>query len=340
MDVNEASKGTSAGTVAIIIIATVIITVIILGALAGLIIWLILKKERDLINGLIQDFINSFNQNLETYCTNLNTTPPTYENVDQLGIEPDPGVYDFDLATALLSVCFVASSYNCNTVLQAPMLIVAPPGFTNIITMQKSSSDPYMGFIFYNDSYAIIVFCGSLVLEQWGIDVQYSQVTNTAIRNISSNAKIHKGFYNAYTTICQSFINNWISSITASDYTVFVTGHSLGGALSTLCIADISAIGFGTIDHYSFASPRVGDTVFASSFDSIINYSKRVNNLSDVIPQLPPPVIGKYVYQHVSGNVPFDVNLGSVGQNHTTAYKDYLPNCPLDIPDCVSGTSG
>src|SRR5262249_35745652 len=50
---------------------------------------------------------------------------------------------------------------------------------------------------------------------------------------------------------------------------VFVTGHSLGGALATLATADLVITGVSPgVSLYNFASPRVGDQSFASRFNA------------------------------------------------------------------------
>ena len=66
---------------------------------------------------------------------------------------------------------------------------------------------------------------------------------------------------------------------------VFVTGHSLGGALATLAASHIDSLGFD-VDLYTFASPRVGDMKFAESFKRMKCY--RIANSEDVVTVVPP----------------------------------------------------
>lgn len=318
-------KKTNPLTVAIVILATALITTFLIIGICLLVFYLIIRRIRLNIK-------NSFNVNLEEYCKTLPSTP-SYRNIEMLTTEPNPGVYNVDLATALLDVAFASSTYNCLS-----QVVTPPTGFTYT---EMKNGDVFVGFIYDNptEKYAIIAFCGSLVLEQWGVDFEFSQVTNQKIRNISGTSLIHKGFYGAYVNQCQGIINTWISSITPSDYTLFVTGHSLGGALSTLCAVDLAKIGFGKISHYSFASPRVGNMSFVSDFNSVVDFTSRVNNTEDVIPQLPPAIFDNYIYEHVNPNVPFTYSYGNIGKNHTDAYKNYLPDCPLPVGSCESLSS-
>jgi predicted lipase len=45
-------------------------------------------------------------------------------------------------------------------------------------------------------------------------------------------------------------------------YLLSVTGHSLGGALSTFAVADLISRGFHVDQYYNLGSPRVGDKKF------------------------------------------------------------------------------
>jgi hypothetical protein len=74
-----------------------------------------------------------------------------------------------------------------------------------------------------------------------------------------------------------------------------VTGHSLGAALSTLYVAENATVGHAIIPLIcTFASPRVGDAVFAAKFDQLAISSWRIVNELDLVPKL--PFLG---FQHV-----------------------------------------
>ncbi len=68
---------------------------------------------------------------------------------------------------------------------------------------------------------------------------------------------------------------------------VFVTGHSLGGALATLATLHIkTATQFTQPTLYTFASPRVGDPKFAAHFTDLECF--RIANSEDIVPTVPP----------------------------------------------------
>jgi hypothetical protein len=84
---------------------------------------------------------------------------------------------------------------------------------------------------------------------------------------------------------------------------VTICGHSLGGALATLLALDVAAnTSFNDPTVYTFASPRTGDSVFASTFNQVVKNSYRVANRMDIVPKLPPPLN----YLHV--NTDFELN--------------------------------
>lgn len=86
---------------------------------------------------------------------------------------------------------------------------------------------------------------------------------------------------------------------------VFVTGHSLGGALCTLLAADLGASGRKcTVTAYNFGSPRVGNRAFVAMYNDLVPDSIRVVNGDDLVPTL-PALLG---YRHVDHGVRIDSN--------------------------------
>jgi triacylglycerol lipase len=72
-------------------------------------------------------------------------------------------------------------------------------------------------------------------------------------------------------------------------------GHSLGAALATLAAYRYAAGGVCTL-----GSPRVGDGVFASAFDTKLKgRALRYVNDEDVVTHVPPPLFPPFVYEHV-----------------------------------------
>lgn len=77
-----------------------------------------------------------------------------------------------------------------------------------------------------------------------------------------------------------------------SKWHVYVTGHSLGGALATLLALELSSSqlakrGAISVTMYNFGSPRVGNRKFAEVYNEKVKDSWRVVNHRDIIPTVP-----------------------------------------------------
>ena len=68
--------------------------------------------------------------------------------------------------------------------------------------------------------------------------------------------------------------------------TLPITGHSLGPALATLLAIDVAGNGvFASPTVYTFASPTVGDKIFASTYDGLVPNSCGIANRNDIVTQ-------------------------------------------------------
>ena len=75
-----------------------------------------------------------------------------------------------------------------------------------------------------------------------------------------------------------------------SNYKVWVTGHSLGGALASLASTALLHDGSTTKSKllmYTFGQPRVGDYQYALRHDKLVPISFRVTHYRDVVVHLP-----------------------------------------------------
>jgi predicted lipase len=79
----------------------------------------------------------------------------------------------------------------------------------------------------------------------------------------------------------------------ASTASVDIAGHSLGAALATLYTLDNART--DQIQNpvlCTFASPFVGDSTFAAAFNALNLTSWRIVNSPDIVPKLPPEILG------------------------------------------------
>ena len=85
-------------------------------------------------------------------------------------------------------------------------------------------------------------------------------------------------------------MNDFIQSNLTEAKNVYITGHSLGGALASLTALMVSQL--GNIHCVTFGSPRVGDIEFAKLFNATVAdiesskyYSCRFTTEDDPVPQ-------------------------------------------------------
>ncbi len=68
---------------------------------------------------------------------------------------------------------------------------------------------------------------------------------------------------------------------------IYITGHSLGGALAALSAPDIKQV-YGNISAlYTYGEPRVGNDHFAAYYLSVVA-SNRIVHYADLVPHVPP----------------------------------------------------
>jgi pimeloyl-ACP methyl ester carboxylesterase len=124
--------------------------------------------------------------------------------------------------------------------------------------------------------------------------------------NWGPNVQVHKGFYKALDARYGE-VRKWIKHVRSSNHPqkVFVTGHSLGGALATLCayrLAKVDKVAVAGV--YTFGAPRVGDLNFKYSYTPVLgNRTFRWVKNNDFGPKLPyqggPAHIPSTLYHHV-----------------------------------------
>ena len=107
-------------------------------------------------------------------------------------------------------------------------------------------------------------------------------------RAIWKGTSVHEGFLTAWLEIRPAIVAA-LQGHLLDGQPLYVTGHSLGGGLATLCACDFSGGRYaGRTVLYSFGSPRVGDRHFASLCNQrLANRQWRVVHGNDVVPRVP-----------------------------------------------------
>jgi triacylglycerol lipase len=180
------------------------------------------------------------------------------------------------------------------------------------------------GFVAYNrdTGNTFVVFRGTQSPGDWLSNLKVHQTPDPW-------GNVERGFDKIYQQ-CKAPILATLAKAGANPK-IYVTGHSLGGALAVLATADLVRNGYNA-SMYSFAGPRAADPQFAKSFNAAVPHGYRVVNTEDIVTTVPlatPRVApGKPVldmawlklpdldYQHVGTAVQFTENHESIVGNH------------------------
>lgn len=183
------------------------------------------------------------------------------------------------------------------------------------------------------ESNLYLVVRGSETALDWMDDGEVWQITYVPVPGYG---KVHRGFMHLYAGMSVAVlaaVNNALQTLGAKAKAFYVTGHSLGSALSTLAMPDV--IEHSNLDrskvglfHYPLASPRVGDPDFCYQYNEQNVPTFRVIDTEDVVPDLPPsvlyvPFFGTQIYKHVGLEVSYTAQYDSDAGNHDHIHSYY-----------------
>jgi len=141
------------------------------------------------------------------------------------------------------------------------------------------------GYIATSGDAAILAFCGTdpLSIADWIRDFSIHRTPDG----------IHAGFEAGITAIWDSVA----PVLAASTGPLYLTGHSLGGALAVIAARRLLAEGIADLDRllgvYTFGMPRTGDAAFAAAYRTIGDGALAARTFrlvygTDIVPAVPP----------------------------------------------------
>jgi len=194
-----------------------------------------------------------------------------------------------------------------------------PAGYTLVRTIQMSDflgdqeTRAFYGFVAVggNPKTAVAAIRGTESDTEWWDDMHWELVPFT---KVTDGGQVAEGFYKIYTTFGTMVPGQQQASQPSAAFArdvaeaaagglaadldpklpLVVTGHSLGGALATLLVADMTANTVLKPQAWTFASPQVGDAVFAAGYGGRSTVSWRIYNQVDVVPRFPVDVSDGY----------------------------------------------
>ncbi|KAK7749772.1 hypothetical protein SLS53_000351 [Cytospora paraplurivora] len=140
----------------------------------------------------------------------------------------------------------------------------------------------------------VVAFRGSSSLRNWIADLDFVKVSC----DYTAGCKVHDGFKVSWDEIseyCFALVEEAFDA--HPNYTLVVTGHSLGAAVGTLAAVELRNKGYAC-DLYTYGSPRVGNLAFVEYVNSQAGAEYRVTHYDDPVPRLPP--MSLFGYFHTS----------------------------------------
>jgi len=207
----------------------------------------------------------------------------------------------------------------------------------------KGNKAGSIGYIWSNDNVIFVSFRGTMAMQEWMKNLKTHQTSVNDLTDYASvpffmvnnpDIMVHSGVFSIYKLIFE-YILKCISSITrrkGRNMQVLISGHSLGGALSTLLACDCMEKGFYS-QAYIFGSPKVGNPALSSYVSRNKVRIFRVENTEDIAVSSPMSVSPNttnhrkpYLYSHCGSAVRFTKNNMSLYNNHSmdTYYDEML----------------
>ncbi|MGY3571986.1 lipase family protein [Vibrio paucivorans] len=153
-------------------------------------------------------------------------------------------------------------------------------GYINLV--KKPDIDTQC-FVMSDDDNVIIVFRGSESLEDWFTNFQAVYDAGPM-----DDTKVHEGFQDALFPAVIG-LTKLIDKPELSHKKIWITGHSLGGALCSLFAGMLIENDYSVYGIYTYASPRPGNGAFADKLNSrVAGPHYRVVNVGDVVLHVPP----------------------------------------------------
>ncbi|KAI0403662.1 lipase [Xylaria palmicola] len=164
-----------------------------------------------------------------------------------------------------------------------------------IVEISGGEGTGVVGFVAVDPKNQLIVAVvrGSASARNW-TSIQFAK---RRCNKLVQHCHVHDGFARAWDEISHWMLYGVRKAKAAHpSYEIVFTGHSLGGAVSTLGAAYARKEGMA-VDLYTYGCPRVGNEAFAMFVNRQPGVEYRVTHLSDPFARMPPMFLG---YAHTS----------------------------------------
>jgi len=149
--------------------------------------------------------------------------------------------------------------------------------------------------LFRKERQIILAFRGTQQMQDWqtnlNLQLQPFQVQSEHPVKLPEG-RVHRGFQEAWASVEGAIvaqIRQWYSPDSSR---LWVTGHSLGGALASLAAVSLECQGFRVSGVYTYGQPRVADWQFVRQVNTMMGdrIFRYVNN-NDIVSLIPPEFV-------------------------------------------------
>lgn len=154
-----------------------------------------------------------------------------------------------------------------------------------------------------DDERTVIAFRGTQDVADWR-----NNLDRELTKHYRCDGRAHRGFYGAWLSVSKAVRNALGEPRECIGRKMYVTGHSLGAALASLCAYELAHRGYTVSGVHLFGSPRVGDQGWAEHYEHWLGHvTYRHVNCCDIVPRVPPMWfgyrhVGKVIYYNARGN--------------------------------------
>lgn len=200
------------------------------------------------------------------------------------GIYVNPSMFGFDGQRARELAMLIGEAYSQ---FEQPSTWSILTDYDLIKSLYHDSKENLFGFVAKKDRDVFIIIRGTKTIWEWYNNTTIKYREYKSLRG-NDWGETTEGFYKIYNDL-RNEINAAIQELNGEFSNVFISGHSLGGALATLTIPDLIDKGLppSALTVYTFASPRCGDRVFANKVNATGVQHWRIANTEDIVPSLP-----------------------------------------------------
>ncbi|KAJ1914702.1 hypothetical protein H4219_004675 [Mycoemilia scoparia] len=213
-------------------------------------------------------------------------------------IYDDPQMEDFLLYAHYAAAAYqggdVIKNWTCNHCL-LPVI-----KHTTVHTQWNEFIPPSQGFVATNDLRKEIIIAAKGTENIFQMVMDTEAIMQMIFRKVfGSKGEVHTGFGRGYES-SKPYIYSVLPGLLEKypDYSVVLTGHSLGGAIAALGARELFTVYPGIRDKlrlYTYGEPRLGDKDFATDFNRMQIPSHRIVHNQDVVPHYHVQALG-YVH--------------------------------------------